>query len=264
MARMEPDASDNGPTPLPPLAAPWNPLMNAPFRRGLHEGFRHFLPFSVGLVPWALVTGIAMRGAGFSVGEAMGMNVIVFGATAQLGTLPLIVAGAPVWLMVLAALALNLRFLIFSAALAPGFTGIPPRRRWLSGYLLTDGVFAACADRLLTEKDPDWRFGFYLGPSLWSWAVWQASTLAGILVAGAIPPGWSVEFMATIALLVLLVPMARQRPMLVAALTGGVAAVALRGMPLRLGVVTAIVLGIAAGFAAEHWGARRNPAGGGA
>ena len=142
--------------------------MNTPFRRGLREGFHHFLPFSVGLVPWALVTGIAMRGAGFSIGEAMGMNVIVFGATAQLGTLPLIVAGAPVWLMVLTALALNLRFLIFSAALAPGFAGIALRRRWLSGYLLTDGVFAACADRLLTEKDPDWRFGFCLGPSLCS------------------------------------------------------------------------------------------------
>jgi len=45
--------------------------------------------------------------------------------------------------------------------------------------------------------------------------------------------------------------------MLMAALTGGIAAVALRGMPLRLGVVTAIVLGIAAGFAAEHWDAKR-------
>ena len=59
--------------------------------------------------------------------------------------------------------------------------------------------------------------------------------------------------MATIALIVLLVPMAKSRPMLVAALVGGGGAVLLRGMPLRLGVVTAICLGIAAGFAAEHW-----------
>lgn len=245
---------------LPP--SPGSDVMNDDFRRGLREGFRHFLPYSVGLVPWALVTGIAMRGAGFSVVEAMGMNLIVFGATAQLGTLPLIVAGAPWWLMVLTALALNLRFVIFSAAVAPAFAGVPARLRWLSGYLLTDGVFAACADRLLTERNADWRLGYYLGPSLWSWGVWQASTLAGILAAGAIPAGWSVEFMATIALLVLLVPMSRQRPMLVAALVGGAAAVALRGMPLRLGLVSAIVVGIAAGFAAEHWGARVRREGG--
>jgi hypothetical protein len=41
--------------------------------------------------------------------------------------------------------------------------------------------------------------------------------------------------------------------MLLAAVTGGVLAVLLRGMPLRLGVIVAIVGGIAAGFAAERW-----------
>lgn len=222
------------------------------FRAGLSAGFTHFLPFSVGLVPWAIVTGIAMRSAGFSPVEAMGMNLIVFGATAQLGTLPLIMAGAPLWLMVLTALALNLRFLIFSAALAPGFAGISRRGRWLSGYLLTDGVFAACLDRLLTEKDPDWRLGYYLGPALWSWLVWQVSTLLGIFAAAHIPGEWPVSFMATIALLVLLVPMLKQFPMGVAALVGGIASLALQSLPLRLGLIAAIVLGIAAGFVAER------------
>lgn len=44
--------------------------------------------------------------------------------------------------------------------------------------------------------------------------------------------------------------------MLVSAATGGVLAVVLRGMPLKLGVMVAIVGGIAAGFAAEHWQGR--------
>ena len=59
--------------------------------------------------------------------------------------------------------------------------------------------------------------------------------------------------MATIALLVLLIPLTKQRPMLVAALCSGATAVVLRGMPLRLGLIVAIVVGILAGFAAEHW-----------
>jgi len=46
--------------------------------------------------------------------------------------------------------------------------------------------------------------------------------------------------------------MARVRPMLVAMLTGGALSVLLRGLPLRLGVMVAIVGGIAAGFATEH------------
>jgi len=55
------------------------------------------------------------------------------------------------------------------------------------------------------------------------------------------------------ALLVLLIPLTKQRPMLVAALCSGATAVVLRGMPLRLGLIVAIVVGILAGFAAEHW-----------
>ena len=96
-------------------------LSSPSFRAGAREGFRAFLPLSVGLVPWALVTGMSMVGIGMTPLQAMGMNVIVFAGTAQLGTLPLIAAGAPLWLIVATALALNLRFLIFSAAIAQGF-----------------------------------------------------------------------------------------------------------------------------------------------
>ena len=225
--------------------------MSPSFRAGAREGFRLCLPVSVGIIPWALVTGLAMVGAGFTVVQAMGMSLIVFGATAQLGTLPLIVAGAPLWLIVATALVVNLRFVIFSAALAK-----PLAQRWLCGYALTDGVFATTLERLCSEPDPQRRLGFYLAPSLWCALVWQTSTLVGVLAAGSIPRNWSLEFMASIALLVLLVPMSKVRPMLLAMITGGALAVLLRGMPLRLGVMVAIVGGIAAGFAAEHWQAR--------
>lgn len=228
----------------------------ASFKTGAQEGFRTFLPLSVGLIPWALVTGMAMVSVGFTPLQAMGMNVMVFAGTAQLGTLPLIAAGAPLWLIVTTALVLNLRFLIFSAAIARGFQGTSIAARWLCGHLLTDGVFAACMNKMLITEDRHWRLGYYLAPSAWSWLLWQTFALTGVLAAGSIPKNWSLEFMATIALLLLLMPMAKFRPMLVAAVTGGAAAVLLRGMPLRLGVIVGIVLGICAGFAAENWQTR--------
>ncbi len=227
------------------------------FRAGAREGFRAFLPFSVGLIPWALVTGLTMVSVGFTPLQAMGMNLIVFAGTAQLGTLPLIAAGAPVWLIVTTALVLNLRFVIFSAAMAQGFRELGTPTRWLCGHLLTDGVFTTCLNRMLVTEDRHWRLGYYLAPSLWSWFLWQAFALTGVLSAASIPKSWSLEFMASIAMLVLLAPLVRLRPMLVAAVTGGAAAVALRGMPLKLGIIVAIVAGIGAGFAAEHWQAKR-------
>lgn len=230
----------------------------SPFRAGAREGFHTFLPVSVGLIPWALVTGMAMISSGLTPVQAMGMNVIVFAGTAQLGTLPLISIGAPLWLIVVTALALNLRFVIFSAAIAQGFRGVGAPLRWYSGHLLTDGVFACCLDKMQKVDDPRWRLGYYLAPSLWSWGLWQVFALVGVLAAGSIPKNWSLEFMATIALLVLLVPLAKQRPMLVSALASGATAVFLRGMPLRLGLIVAIVVGILAGFAAEHWHEKGN------
>jgi len=227
--------------------------MNESFKRGAAEGVRLMLPLSVGLIPWALVTGVAMRSIGLSTVEAMGMNLLVFAGTAQLGTLPLIASGAPLWLIVLTALVLNLRFVIFSAALAPYFERQSWARRVASSYLLVDMVFVICVEHLKKSDDPQWRWGFFVVPALWTWLVWQIGALAGVLGADVIPQDWSLEFMATIALMVMLVPMARQRAMLVAALVGGLGAVLLRGMPLRLGVVAGIALGIAAGFAAEHW-----------
>lgn len=230
------------------------------FRLGAREGFLSFLPMSVGLIPWALVMGMAMISAGFTPLQAMGMNLIVFAGTAQLGTLPLIVAGVPLWLIVVTALVLNLRFVIFSAAIAQGFRGIGAPLRWYSGHLLTDGVFACCFEKMLKVDDPRWRLGYYLAPSLWSWLLWQVFALIGVFAARSIPKHWSLEFMATIALLVLLIPLAKQRPMLVAAISSGATAVILRGMPLRLGLIVAIVVGIGAGFAAEHWGRKEEAA----
>jgi predicted branched-subunit amino acid permease len=238
--------------PVIPTIFEENPL-SPNFRSGAREGFMAFLPLSVGLVPWALVMGMAMTSAGFSPLQAMGMNIIVFAGTAQLGTLPLIAADAPVWLIITTALALNLRFVIFSAAIAPGFRGVGAPGRWLAGHVLTDGVFAVCLDKLLHVEDPAWRLGYYLAPALWAWVLWQVFALTGIYAAGFIPKTWSLEFMATIALITLLVPMAKVRPMLIAALVGGASATLLRNMPLRLGVVAGICAGIAAGFAAEHF-----------
>jgi len=226
--------------------------MSPAFREGARAGFRIFLPLSIGLIPWAIVTGVPMRSAGLSVVEAMGMNVLVFAGVAQIGTLPLLVSGAPLWLIGLTALALNLRFVIFSAAIAKGFEGVPLVKRMLSGYLLIDGVFAVCTDRMLREPDRDWRFGYYIAPAAWGWCLWQVFVFAGVLGAGVLPRGWSLEFMATIALMVILLPLTRQRPMLLAALVGGLASVLLRDMPLKLGVIVAIVAGILAGFIANR------------
>ncbi len=227
--------------------------LNPAFRDGAQAGLRAFMPISVGVIPWAIVTGIAMRSIGMDEFESMGMSLLVYAATAQLGTLPLIASGAPLWLIFVTGMVLNLRFVIFSAAVAPALHTQSLTRRIVGGFLLTDTAFAVLGEKLATAHDPVWRWGYYIVPSIYGWVLWQSGVLIGVFGAGFIPRDWSLEFMGTIALMIMVVPMVRSRPMLVAALVGGLGAVLLRGLPLRLGLFAAILLGIAAGFAAEHW-----------
>lgn len=216
-------------------------------------GMRHYSPSAVGLLPWAMATGMAMHGAGLSFIESMGMSIIVYGATAQLGTLPLLISGASYWMIFCTALILNLRFLIFSATLAPVFNGTRHRVRWLAGYLMSDGVIAAFSARLLAEPEKDKRLGLYFGPSLLNWVIWQLFTMIGILAGASLPGHWPIGFLATISLLTLATPMVKSMPMVSAVITTTIALIQLHSLPFRLGFLIAIIAGMLSGYVVEQY-----------
>jgi predicted branched-subunit amino acid permease len=64
------------------------------FRRGAREGFLLYLPLSVGLIPWGLVMGMALVSGGLTPLQVIGMNLLIFAGTAQLGTLSALIAQA--------------------------------------------------------------------------------------------------------------------------------------------------------------------------
>lgn len=125
-----------------------------------------------------------------------------------------------------------------------------------AGWLRAICSSTACSRLARTScKGPTIRtgaWGYYIVPSVYCWLLWQLCGAVGVFGAGVIPQDWSLEFMTTIALTVMMIPMLRERPMWVAALVGGLGAVLLRELPLRLGLIAGIALGIGAGFIAER------------
>ena len=93
------------------------------FRRG----FSDMVAPSLGIAAWGLVTGVAMVKSGLSVPAAVAMTVLVYAGSAQLAALPLIVAGAPLWVLWATAFCVNLRFVIYSAHWRRYFGHLP---RW--------------------------------------------------------------------------------------------------------------------------------------
>ena len=90
---------------------------------------------SLGIAAWGLVTGVAMVKSGLSLPVAVSMTVLVYAGSAQLAALPLIVAGAPLWVVFATAFCVNLRFVIYSAHWRKYFGHLPRRQRLFTDVL---------------------------------------------------------------------------------------------------------------------------------
>ena len=72
-------------------------------RTEFHAGLRAGLSLLIAIVPFGIVTGVAMAAAGIPPLEAMAMSVLVYAGAAMLAAVQLIAEGSPALIVVLAA-----------------------------------------------------------------------------------------------------------------------------------------------------------------
>lgn len=229
-------------------------------RAAIPAGVRATLPALIATSIWGLVTGVAMIKSGLDTLQALVMTLLVYSGTAQMATLPLIVAGAPVWVALATAATVNLRFVVFSATLWPYMGHLPLKRRLALGYITGDIPVAILVARYLraatTPHEREEQTGFLLGSCGVLWLSWQAASILGVLLAHAIPGQWGLEYAAILALLTITVPMFRGAPAIAGCVTAGVVAVVAHALPLKLGLLAAVAAGIAVAMAADAYGPR--------
>lgn len=230
-------------------------------RAAFVEGMRAFAPAVIATGAWGLVTGVAMVRSGLHVVPALVMSVLVFAGSAQLAALPLMAAAAPVWLVLLAATIVNLRFVIFSAGLQPHLRHLSLGRRLFLGYITGDVPYLLVIRRWIgvaanTEQRSE-RVWFFLGLSFGNALAWHSMSILGILLAYRIPDAWGMEFVGVLALITLVEPVLVNRPAVIGVLVAAVTSVAARHLPLKLSVLVAVVAGVAAAAAAEILQERR-------
>src|SRR5262245_64670804 len=103
-------------------------------------GMRAALPVLLGIVPFGVITGVAMVASGIPPVLAMLMSVVVFAGASMVASAQLLASSAPVALIVLATLVINLRFMMYSASLRTHFAREPLALRLAIGYLTADNV----------------------------------------------------------------------------------------------------------------------------
>ena len=226
--------------------------IDAPDQDAWREGFRAGLPTLFGIAAWGLVVGIAMVKAGLSVPQAIGMTLLVFAGSAQLASLPLIVANAPVWVIFATALVVNLRFVIFSALLAPHFAHLPWRQRFTLGYISGDMTVALFLQRFPSEAPAPGKLSYLKALMYPNWVAWQAGSIAGVLLGSTVPPQWGLGFAGTLAIVCITIPLVANKAALCGVVVAGAVAVAAAGLPYKLGLLAAVVVGMLAAMAVEE------------
>ncbi|CAB5644859.1 AzlC family ABC transporter permease [Comamonas aquatica] len=226
------------------------------------QGVQAVLATMLGIAAWGLVTGVAMVKSGMSVPLALFMSLIVYAGSAQLAVLPLMVVGAPLWVVWFTAICVNLRFVILSSMWRHYFSHLRRPHRLALGYFSGDVIFVAFSQRFSTpEKTPE-QLPFFWGAATVNWLSWQIASIAGILLAHAIPLEWGLGFAGVLALLGVLYSMLKDAATWMACVVACGAAVAAFALPLKLNILVAIAAAVTAGLlmeAAERRAQRLRP-----
>lgn len=218
-------------------------LVSPDFRAGAAE----MMPANVGLIPFGLVCGVGSASAGADWLAAWGMAAIIFSGAAQILSAQLLAADAPLAIIVLTCFVAGLRFLMYSAAMAPYLRPLPTRWQQALAFLLTDQAFAAAIRRFDSHDDARAGGLHFLGAGVSLWLAWQLWCMVGFFAGFLVPASWSLEFAVPLCFIALVAPLLRTAPAICAALVAGTAVLALEALPMKLNLLAAGALGIAAG-----------------
>lgn len=224
---------------------------------GWRQGALAITPLLVGIVPFGIVAGVTGVENGATPLQAIAFSFFAYTMVAQIAAYELLSGGAPLVVVVSTALMINLRFVIYSASLAPYLTGERALRRLLGAYLLTDHAYAVALQRFGEQPAPRSRAAYYLGAALTFWCACQVATVAGALLGADVPDVVPLEVVAPLTFLALLVPAVVDRPGVVAAVVAATVATAAHAAPAGLGMLVGALSGAAAGTAVSLRRSRR-------
>jgi predicted branched-subunit amino acid permease len=169
-----------------------------------------------------------------------------------LAAIPLLVAGAPAWVVWATAFCVNLRFVVFSLHLRDYLMHMPRWRRLVNGFLTADLSYALFTSRF-PQPAPDEagraaQEAYLAGNYCVTWIAWTGASLLGVVLGNWIPAAWGLGYAGVLCLVGILCSLANTPLRVLAGLIAGAAAVAAYALPLKLNIVAAITVAVLACF----------------
>ncbi|WP_438955560.1 AzlC family ABC transporter permease [Cognatiyoonia sp.] len=224
------------------------------------SGFRDGTPFILMALPFALLFGVVGTEAGLGFGQTFAFSLLVIAGAAQFAALQLMIEDAAIVMVILAAVAVNLRMAMYSASLVPYLGAAPMWQRVLIAYMNFDQTYVASITKY--EAVPDLtiaqRVAYFFGVASPIVPTWVGSTVIGIVAGSAIPPEYALDFIVPIMFLAMVGPLLKTKAHVAATVTSVVVALSLASLPSGTGLLIAAACAMVVGVVVETWDAR-NP-----
>jgi predicted branched-subunit amino acid permease len=206
------------------------------------------LPLFIPAAPFGLVVGVAIIESVMPNSVGWSTSVTIFAGASQLATVTLAGVTAA-WAVVVAALVINSRHVMYSAALAPTFTQQPRWFRWFAPFILIDQLFALVATR--TDRSPESFRHYYLSAGIFFYLTWLVLVTLGMIIGPIIPVAWRLDLAPAVMFTGLVVVSLTRWPAVVAAGSAAVVALMAAGLRDRIGILIGAIAGVIAGAIAE-------------
>jgi len=182
-------------------------------RQHFFGGVEACLPTVLGYLSVGFAAGVVEHTAGLSMLEIGLLSMLVYAGAGQFVAAGLIIAGAPLYTIILTIFVINMRHFLLSAVLAPAFKQNTVWQNVGTGFLLTDETFGVAANEMTQNKG---RINYYWmqGLNITAYLNWILANLLGGYFGQWIddPAKYGLEFaLATMVIGLLVLQIASQK-----------------------------------------------------
>lgn len=193
-------------------------------KRIIRTAFIEALPLAIAIGAYGLSYGVLGVQADFSLISIVGMSLFVFSGSLQMVAVGMIMAGGSYASILITSVLLNLRNLLYGAALAEGIAPAG-KWKWLLAYGVTDEPFVLGSARFKKYGPDPLYFGVVVGTFYFAWFL--ASLLGGLIGNQVDPQKWGLDLAFPITFAAILISSLTEKPAVATAMFAAILAIGL-------------------------------------
>lgn len=205
------------------------------------------LAMSSSMIAFGVALGVTVSSLRFGDGASVAGAPLMYAGAAQLSATTMLSHGAAFVAVVVSAVIVNSRLLLYGAALEPAFHGQPWWFRWLGIHFIIDGSFVAAMGRpaLMADRAGFRRYWLHFGLLLLG--IWTSSVALGVLLGPVLPSLPHIGLIGLALFVSMLMPRLTSRPAVAAAATAALVGPLTTLLVPSLGIIAGSCAGVAAG-----------------